>query len=308
MDHTDYLCILLVEGDNRAAQDLQTLLAGSRFIKFIVTHVSSIEAARRELDTDTFDAVLLGARVGDRTGFDLVGTLDFTDLFLPPIIMISDSDDRRIDLQAQDAGLDDFLVRRDLNPELLERAIRYALSRKDHARRLQWLAFYDQLTELPNRAQFYGEMERRLETASRTGESFAVILMDMDRFMDVIDSLGHSMGDELLQMVAQRLLQCMGDGDFVARLGGDEFVAVLRGGLSREQVEATVRAICASLSEIYRLQAHDITTSVSLGVSIYPDHGTSYSALLKCADLALVEAKAAGRAVWRLHAPETQTV
>ena len=307
MKEQDYLCILMVEDDDRDARMLKRMLADSRHIKFVVTHVTNVDDARRELEEETYDAVLLDYVLGDKTGFDLLERLDRTDLFAPPIIMVTRCDNRMIDLRAQEFGLDDFLVKDEVTVSLLERSIRYGLDRRHHAQQLRWLAFYDQLTELPNRASFYDEMIDRLEAAEGRDVSFPVMMLDMDNFKAVNDTLGHRVGDELLQMVSRRLMTAMHEDDFVARLGGDEFVVVLRPDMSWEEVEARINDIMTSLSDVFPLASEEIHTSVSLGVSIYPEHGTTNSELLKCADLALGEAKEAGRNTWRVFETVPQT-
>lgn len=300
MREQDYLCVLMVEDDDGDARMLERTLANSRHIQFVVSRVTNIDDARRELEEDTYDVVLLDYVLKDKTGFDLLDKLDRTDLFAPPIIMVTRCDNRMIDLRAQEFGLDDFLVKDEITDSLLERSIRYALDRRHHAQQLRWLAFYDQLTELPNRASFYEEMAERLEESAGRDVSFPVMMLDLDHFKAVNETFGHTVGDELLQMVASRLKTAMGDGDFVSRLGGDEFAVVLQQGLSWEEIEAKIDDILESLHEVFPLSSEEIRTSVSLGVSLYPEHGTTKGELLKCADLALGMAKEAGRNTWRV--------
>jgi len=300
MSDVDYLCVLLVEDRDEDATRIQRILAGCRDIQFVVEQVGTVDEACRSLADDTYDIVLLNDQVGGTTGFDLVETLDQGDPFLPPIIMIAEHEDRGVDLAAQDAGLADYLVKRHLNPSLLERSIRYALERKDNEHKLQRLAYFDQLTELPNRAQFNNLLVERIDAAAAADSSFALMLLDLDHFKNVNDTLGHPVGDELLQRVAQRLQLCVEHGDFAARLGGDEFVVVGQNDRPWDEVKALVAEIISSLSEIYRLSAHDITTTTSVGVAVFPEDGTTYSDLLKNADLALYRAKDAGRGTWRL--------
>jgi diguanylate cyclase (GGDEF)-like protein len=301
MSDMDYLCVLLVEDRDEDAALMQKTLDDCRDIRFVVERARTVERAREALADDTFDIVLLNDQLGDVSGFALVDAIDQADPFMPPIIMIADREDRRVDLEAQDAGLADYLVKDHLNPSLLERSIRYALERKDTEQQLHRLAYYDQLTGLPNRAHFNKLLVERIDAAASAGAGFPLLLLDLDHFKNVNDTLGHPVGDELLQMVAQRLQLCVEHGDFAARLGGDEFVVVGQNDRPWEETEALIEEIIASLSETYRLSAHDITTATSIGVALFPDDGTTYSDLLKNADLALYEAKDAGRGVWRTH-------
>ena len=306
MSEIDYLCVLLVEDQEEDAQHICEVLSECRDIQFVVDHVETISEALDLLRTETFDVVLLDYALGDTTGFDLLRKLDCNDLFAPPIIMVTNCESRMIDLQAQEVGLDDFLIKRHLNASLLERSIRYALDRKDNAQRLQWLAYYDQLTELPNRTKFNQVLVERIEQASATETTFPLMLLDLDHFKNVNDTHGHLVGDELLQLVAQRLQQTVRDGDFAARLGGDEFVVIGRCGSEWAEVEALAEEIIKSLSETFCLAEHNINTSTSVGIALCPENGTNYSDLLKSADLALYEAKDAGRGTWRLRARTPQ--
>ncbi|MBC8423712.1 diguanylate cyclase response regulator [bacterium] len=308
MSDVDYLCVLLVENRNEDAKLIEETLDDCRDIKFIVERVGAFDEARQALADDTFDITLLNDELNGISGIDFVKSLDQDDPFLPPIIMIADREDRRTDLEAQDAGLADYLVKHHLNPSLLERSIRYALERKNNEQQLRWLAYYDQLTELPNRTQFNKLLKERIESAASLGSRFSLLLLDLDHFKNVNDTLGHPVGDELLQMVAQRLQLCVEHGDFAARLGGDEFVVVGQNDRPWEEVEALVEEIITSLSETYRLSEHTITTTTSVGVALCPEDGISYSDLLKNADLALYRAKDAGRGTWRTHGRIPATV
>ncbi len=160
----------------------------------------------------------------------------------------------------------------------------------------------------PTVPSFNKLLEDRIESASIQAARFSLLLLDLDHFKNVNDTLGHPVGDELLQMVAQRLQLCVEHGDFAARLGGDEFVVVGQNDRPWEEIEALVEEIISSLSETYRLSEHTISTTTSVGVALYPEDGTTYSDLLKNADLALYKAKDAGRGVWRSHGREPVTV
>jgi len=306
MSEVDYLCVLLVEDNEGDAERIRTILAKCRDIEFVVEQVRTVDEAQDKLNEDTYDIVLLDFDLGNETGFDLMNRLDSGDLFAPPIIMVTNCESRKVDLRAQEAGLDDFLIKDDLNPALLERSIRFSLERKDNQQRLQWMAYYDQLTELPNRAMFNKVLIERIEEAAASGASFPLMLLDLDHFKDVNDTLGHPVGDELLQMVAQRIQTCTEPGAFAARLGGDEFVVIGRANSEWTEIQTKVEEIITVLSETYRLSEHNITTSTSIGIALYPDNGTDYSELLKNADRALYEAKDAGRNTWRRRQNQPQ--
>jgi len=164
--------------------------------------------------------------------------------------------------------------------------------------RMAHMARHDELTELPNRVLLRERLGRALDEAQK-GKGLAVICLDLDRFKEVNDTLGHPVGDALLQAVAERLRRCVGESDTVARLGGDEF-AVLQ--MATEQpVAATALAtrICEALTEPFDLGAHQLSAGASLGIAVAPGDGADPDQLLKNADLALHRAKSEGRGIYR---------
>ncbi|MEP7345208.1 MAG: EAL domain-containing protein, partial [Gemmatimonadaceae bacterium] len=165
---------------------------------------------------------------------------------------------------------------------------------KTAEQKIQYLAHYDVLTGLPNRVLFQERIGHALASAQRYDDVLAVLFLDLDRFKNINDTLGHPMGDRLLKSVAQRLAQSTRSSDTVARLGGDEFVIVL----TRTSVAGATQAaeqLLRALEEPHRLDAHELTVSTSIGISIFPDDGTDVDTLLKHADTALYHAKDRGR-------------
>jgi diguanylate cyclase (GGDEF)-like protein len=160
---------------------------------------------------------------------------------------------------------------------------------------LRHQAFHDALTGLPNRLLLHDRLERSVESARRDGLELAVLLMDLDRFKDVNDSLGHSMGDKLLKMVAERLNAVVRRRDTVARLGGDEFVVVMDGPTSPEAVASVAGHILDTFAAPFVLEGHSLHMGLSIGLALFPDHGATPEDLLKNADLAMYRAKERGR-------------
>jgi diguanylate cyclase (GGDEF)-like protein/PAS domain S-box-containing protein len=167
---------------------------------------------------------------------------------------------------------------------------------KDAVDRLDYLAHHDPLTDLPNRLLLFARMEHCIEVSSRERKSAALLMLDLDRFKDVNDCFGHLAGDELLQQVANRLTSRLRGVDTVTRLGGDEFALLLED-LSHPQDAARVATeIIEALSEPWRLSnGAEVRIGVSVGISLYPDHGKSCEELLQHADAALYRAKDEGR-------------
>jgi diguanylate cyclase (GGDEF)-like protein/PAS domain S-box-containing protein len=173
------------------------------------------------------------------------------------------------------------------------------------------LAFYDPLTRLPNRRLLLDRLQQAQVAAARNGQFGALMFIDLDNFKTLNDTLGHDQGDVLLQEAAHRLTFCVREGDTVARLGGDEFVVILES-LSRLQNESADRAeqigekILTTLNQPYHFDAHEHHCSASIGLTMFGEHDDSSAELMKQADLAMYQAKGAGRNALRFFDPEMQ--
>ena len=166
-------------------------------------------------------------------------------------------------------------------------------------KKLRYLANYDQLTNLPNRSLFLEHLDHSLKLAKRYNEKLAMLFLDLDSFKMINDTLGHSVGDQLLQSVAQRLQHVIRGTDNLARLSGDEFAIIIERISEAIDVEPTVDRIIKALSQPYELVNQSVTTSVSVGIAVYPEHGTTPSQLLKHADIAMYQAKRSGKKHYR---------
>lgn len=160
---------------------------------------------------------------------------------------------------------------------------------------LDHLAHHDVLTGLPNRILLQDRLGQAIELAHRQGRQLAVMFMDLDQFKHINDSLGHAVGDQLLQSVAQRLVGCVRQSDTVSRQGGDEFVLLLPFIEHPEDAALSAQKMLAALAEPHRLELHDLHISVSIGISVYPDDGQDAETLIKNADAAMYNAKENGR-------------
>jgi len=156
-------------------------------------------------------------------------------------------------------------------------------------------ANFDALTGLPNRSMFHDRLEQSIKKAHRIEQQFALLFLDLDYFKEVNDTLGHGMGDRLLQMAAQRVRACVRDSDTVARLGGDEFTVILGELCDSQSIERAVHAILQTLAEPFQLGTEQVYISASIGITFYPNDGTEVDTLLKNADQAMYAAKAQGR-------------
>ncbi len=173
------------------------------------------------------------------------------------------------------------------------------------AARIAFMAHHDQLTGLPNRLLLADRTKVALSQALRNKAQCAVMFLDLDRFKNINDSLGHAIGDELLIEVARRLKAQVRDSDTVARLGGDEFVVVLPAIKVREDAERIAAKIRVSLATPYILNGNPVDTTPSIGIALYPEHGDDAEALFKCADEAMYAVKNAGRNGYRFYGTST---
>jgi diguanylate cyclase (GGDEF)-like protein len=161
--------------------------------------------------------------------------------------------------------------------------------------KMAYLAQHDSLTELPNRLLLNDRLGQAMAAADRHDDKLALLYLDLDRFKHINDSLGHAIGDRLLQSVALRLTACVRSTDTVSRLGGDEFVVLVT-----DKIDARVAAVCAekllqAVRQAHRIDDHDVHATASIGIVVYPDDGADAEALLKNADFAMYQAKDGGR-------------
>lgn len=166
--------------------------------------------------------------------------------------------------------------------------------RKQAEYRIQQLAHFDVLTGLPNRILFNDRLEQAIIYAQRHASTVALLFLDLDRFKQINDTLGHGVGDQLLQTVAQRLMECVREQDTVSRQGGDEFIAVLPG-TDTLGAELVAQKMLQAIIQPYSIEAHELRVSSSIGIAIYPEHAQDAATLIKYADVAMYQAKEGGR-------------
>lgn len=167
--------------------------------------------------------------------------------------------------------------------------------RRHYEDTIHYLAYHDALTGLPNRALLNDRLGQALASATRTGTSGALMILDLDRFKDVNDTLGHSMGDLLLKSVAERLKELLRKSDTVCRMGGDEFVLLLPTIGTVESAAATAAKIVAAFREPFICNGHIFNVTASIGIAYFPGNGADAETLLKNADIALYRVKGLGR-------------
>lgn len=195
------------------------------------------------------------------------------------------SDDHLIRLQQANA----HLVIATIEAHKLAEQVQVAKAELNH------LAHHDALTDLPNRTLLNDRLAQAIALAHRQGRQLAVMFLDLDQFKHINDSLGHAVGDQLLQSVAQRLAGCVRQSDTVSRQGGDEFLLLLPFIEHAEDVALSAQKMLAAFALPHRIDRHDLHIGVSIGISIYPENGRDAETLIKNADTAMYHAKESGR-------------
>ncbi|MFZ6876160.1 EAL domain-containing protein [Undibacterium sp. Di27W] len=207
-----------------------------------------------------------------------------------PVLMITALEDNSSVERAFAAGACDYIPK-PIHFAVLSQRVRRIIEANQAEKRIRHLAFNDVLTGLPNRTQFLDQLGRRLALAKENVESVAVLFLDLDRFKNVNDTLGHDVGDRLLIAVAQRIRRSVRNADCVARLGGDEFTVVLSELADPAAAASAAQNICRTLAKPFQIDSHDIFVTASIGISVYPNDGTDVGTLVKHADTAMYRAK-----------------
>lgn len=297
------LKILLVEDNALDAHLTQDILAEWSIEQFDVTHVARLSEAFIQLARTRFDAILLDLSLPD--GYGLL-TLKQMQATCPTIaiIVLSGLSDQSLAVEAVQSGAQDYLVKGQGQPEMLARAIRYAIERKRAEERLTHLAQYDQLTGLVNRTLFRDRLIHAMARSKRLQQPMGLLLLDLDRFKSVNDTMGHDAGDQLLKAVADRLRECVREVDTVARMGGDEFTIILEALSHEEDITTVAQRITKSLTEPFLLGNQRVSIGVSIGITVYPLDDHEIDDLLRHADAAMYCAKQQGGNSFRYHIPD----
>ena len=195
----------------------------------------------------------------------------------------------------------------ELNQQLDNKVWERTNELRESAERSEYLAYNDSLTTLPNRSMFSKLLNHAISLAQRDGKQLAVLFVDLDRFKNVNDTLGHEAGDMLLQEMAARLKSCLRASDSVARLGGDEFVLMAPSLNGSEQLMALAHKILAAVARPFTLRGHEFHVTASVGISVYPIDGDDERALMKNADIAMYQAKEDGKNTFAFYSAALNT-
>jgi diguanylate cyclase (GGDEF)-like protein/PAS domain S-box-containing protein len=176
--------------------------------------------------------------------------------------------------------------------------------RKLAEKRLEYMALYDPLTDLPNRTLFFDRLNQAIALAKRNSYTFGLMFLDLDGFKQVNDSMGHDIGDMLLKEVAQRLNDCLRKSDTVARMGGDEFTVILTRLEMAGDAKIVAEKVVACMSKPFHLKGYDCSITASIGISLYPSDSIDSEALFKLADTAMYRVKEGGKNGYRFFVPQ----
>ena len=252
-----------------------------------------------------YDLIMLDLQMPGMDGFQVMECLKEVEThgYLPVLVITAQP---AYKLRALRSGAKDFIskpfdlaevlmrVHNMLEVRLLHKAAR------NNGRMLESLALTDPLTGLANRRLLADRIAMAVVRARRNKNPMAVVYLDLDGFKQINDTLGHGTGDVLLKMVARRLLETVREEDTVARLGGDEFMIALWHVSGSGEAATVALKVIEAVSQPYDIEGHTVNITTSAGVGIYPDHGADADELMKSADLALYEAKRAGKNTYRI--------
>lgn len=296
--------VLLIEDNPIDAQLTQDLLDEWRADRFEVVQAATLAEGLLRLSRHRFDVVLLDLSLPDTFGLSTVTQVLSTSTGTP-VVVLSGHDDHALALQAIQHGAQDYLVKGQGGPDDLARSILYAIERKRAQERLTYLAQYDHLTGLVNRTLFRDRLTHAVARSKRKGQPLGIMLLDLDRFKAVNDSLGHEVGDRLLQAAAARFKSCVREVDTISRIGGDEFTAILEGVAGEADAAGIAQRIIESIGAPFDLGEHQASIGVSIGITLYPSDDDDVDGLLRHADAAMYRAKQRGGNAFEIHPTAT---
>lgn len=287
--------VLIVEDDEDDYVLLQELLTEAVGEIGAIYWAEDFKSAQKKIANDNFDFYFLDNRLGAELGLELICEIKDKYETAPPIIMLSGVDDYQTDLDAMERGADDYLIKSELTPHLLERTLRYSLKSKDLEAKLAKLAHFDGLTGLYNRSLFNELLIKSIQESERSGQKFALVTLDLDNFKFINDNYGHPAGDQLLTKIARRLKHSIRSSDVVARLGGDEFSLLLKDVHADTDFVMLVEKIMDVFKTPIQVDSKAVSVTTSVGISIYPTDTKNANELIDHSDRAMYQAKAHGR-------------
>src|SRR3990167_7580573 len=303
------LNILVVDDDRGDIKQFRRILKETG-LSHQCTAVADIEKALIACTSHSFDCVFIDYRMPGMNGLD---GLIFLHHQFPetPVIMLTGSGDEMVATEAMKRGAADYIIKENLSPELLKKSISNAIEKAflekqvhDKESKIEYIAYHDYLTNIPNRRFFHHDVSKAIVHAERNKKMIAVMLLDLDRFKNINDTLGHEAGDQLLKLVTARLQSVLRAEDTLARLGGDEFGVMTSGFVNKENAALISKNLIHSLAKSFVINNKKINITTSVGIALYPSAGTTVSDLLRNADQAMYVAKHRGGNNFEFYSPE----
>lgn len=284
--------VLLVEANEVDAREASSMLAEE---DIQVVHVERLSSALRRLNRESFDVILLYGDLIDTHGLNVLDLLQAA-LARMPIVMLTDQKDVKKERQAIQRGIQDVIIKRQWTADQLVRSVRHAVDRKQAEQHLSYLAQYDPLTALANRALFRDRLVHALAIAKRKKQEVGLVLLGLDQFASLAVTIGSGGCDAVLKETAERLKKCMREVDTVARLEGDEFTCLLEGINCRADMDIVAKRLLDSMARPFTVQDNDVTVTASMGLAVYPLDAQQADELLQQAQAALQAVQEAGGA------------
>ncbi|MGS2718627.1 putative bifunctional diguanylate cyclase/phosphodiesterase [Eionea flava] len=289
--------VLLVDDDRQQFLLIGYQLSAAHYDNYRLLWCQDLEKGLKHIENQDCDVVLLDYHWGINCA-DFIQRANTLNSRVPVIVMTDDRE-KDVDLSAISDGASDYLVKENVNSEVLERSIRYAIERKKVEHHLDHLAHYDHLTDLPNRALFLDRLTQMLGLSQRSKHQFTLMYIDLNKFKEINDSYGHHIGDDVLVEFSRRLKSVVRRSDTVARIGGDEFTVILNNVGSTPEIIYLAQKIIDSIQQPFFIADHELNIGCSIGIAVFPDAGSNVELLQRNADLAMYEAKQTGTSTYR---------
>ena len=287
------LNVLIVEDSPSDAELITAYLEEGISEGVDVTVCERVQDALVSIASSTPDCALLDLGLPDGNGAEVVDALRAASSSVP-IVVLTGTDNDALAIEVVKRGAMDYIVKQHASPQILSRAVRYAIERGRIEGQLQHWALHDPITDLPNRAQFEAQLAAAVARSEATGQPFALLSLGLNRFKLINETLGHRAGDQVLTEVAKRITQTVRPEDIVARVGGDEFAIICErlDHISDAEAVAT-RVIDVVGGEAISLPGRELTVGVAIGIA-YGDAQSLGPALVRHGDVAMSRAKGTG--------------
>jgi diguanylate cyclase (GGDEF)-like protein len=278
------------------------MLEKAKYTPFEINFADTLSTGIQYTTEWPVDIILLDLNLPDSLGVDTYLKLK---LQVPeiPVVVLSGSEDEEMSLKAVHAGAQDYLIKGQIDSNLLVRSLRYAIERKSAEDIIKNLAYHDSLTGLPSRTLFNDRFTMAIADSKRNDRKTAFIMLDLDQFKEINDNFGHDIGDEVLKEVSTKLTGILRQTDTVCRMGGDEFILLIPEIKAKEMVDEVAKRIVAAMGTPFTLHGVLERITASFGIAIYPDDGVSLETLTKHADMAMYEVKKTGRDNYLYYQP-----